>query len=182
LQKVLVQSAGTLQPWPVAHLVLHEPPQSTSVSLPSLAPSRHAFATQRCVVVLQKALAQSAAALQPRPVAHFVLHEPPQSTSLSVPFLTPSLHESATQRCDVVLQTPLVQSPPAEHPPPVAHLVAHVPPQSTSVSLPSLTPSWQALATQRCVEVLQKVLVQSAAMLQPLPVAHLEVHEQTQCT
>jgi hypothetical protein len=68
----------------------------------------------------------------------------PQSTSVSVPFLTPSIQEGAWQTLPV--QTPLWQSealPQAllpAHPP-------HEPPQSTSVSSPFFAPSVHPAAT-----------------------------------
>jgi hypothetical protein len=83
-------------------------------------------------------LAQSLGAVQVWPGgqrAHVL--DPPQSTPLSLPFLTPSLHLGVWQ---VTLQTPLVQSEASPHCSPSAHLL-QLPPQSTSVSDPFLTPS-----------------------------------------
>jgi len=63
---------------------------------------------------------------------------PPQSTSLSPPFLTPSEHVGAWQT--PLTHTPLWPSPPLEQPPPVPH-AAHGPPQSMPVSPPFCAPS-----------------------------------------
>jgi hypothetical protein len=81
---------------------------------------------------------------------------PPQSTPLSLPFFTPSLHVGARQ---VTLQTPLRQSEASEQSLPTTHLL-HAPPQSTSVSVPFLTVSLHAGARQ---VTLQTPLVQSEA-------------------
>ncbi len=67
---------------------------------------------------------------------------PPQSTSLSVPFLTPSLQVGAAQVSSAA-QIPSVQSVPSAQLAPSAHRVGHDPPQSTSLSLPSFLPSVQ---------------------------------------
>ena len=80
---------------------------------------------------------QSAAAEHVPPFAHFVAQLPPQSTSVSLPFFTPSVQLAVTGARHVPLvQMPLAQSAAAEHVPPLAHFVAQLPPQSTSVSLP----------------------------------------------
>jgi len=113
--------------------------------------------------------------VHPLPSAHVELGAqlPPQSLSVSVPFLTPSLHAGGEQTCDPE-QTPLWQSPATKHPSPSEHfdVVEHVPPQSTSVSVPFLTPSLQADAEQKC-EPGQTPLVQSAAIKHPLPSAQV---------
>jgi hypothetical protein len=63
------------------------PPQSTSVSRPSLRPSWHWFATQVLGVVkmLQALDEQSPFATQPFPTAHAEHWPPPQSMSVSKP-------------------------------------------------------------------------------------------------
>jgi hypothetical protein len=81
-------------------------------------------------------------------------HEPPQSTSVSVPFFAPSVHKGDWQ---VTLHTPLAQSPPALHASPTAHF-GQVPPQSTSDSDPFFTLSLQKGARH---VTLQTLLVQS---------------------
>src|SRR3954470_11600026 len=70
----------------------------------------------------------------------------PQSTSLSVPFFTPSVQLGAWHTLPV--HTPLEQSLPMVQARPVAHLVTHEPPQSTSVSVPFFAPSVQVGAWQ----------------------------------
>jgi hypothetical protein len=86
---------------------------------------------------------------QPLPTAQFAVQVPPQSTSVSFPFLTPSVHVAATHL------------PPLEHLPlagsaqsvfalqflPTAHVGPQPPPQSTSVSVPFRLPSPHAAAT-----------------------------------
>ena len=80
------------------------------------------------------------------PVAHVGQVPPPQSTSLSVPFLTESVHVAALQWPPV--HTPLWQSLATKHCLPAAQ-VGHVPPpQSTSLSVPFLTASVQVAALQ----------------------------------
>src|SRR5438045_9657411 len=80
---------------------------------------------------VQTPLVQSPASEQCRPLPHFFdgAQLPPQSTSVSVPFFTVSLHVGAAQV--VPLQTPLAQSAPVVPPPPAAppaHLAAPPPP------------------------------------------------------
>jgi hypothetical protein len=58
---------------------------------------------------------------------------PPQSTSLSAPFFTPSAQDATWQWLDA--HTLLAQSPPAPHSLPAPH-AGHPPPQSASVSPP----------------------------------------------
>jgi hypothetical protein len=60
-----------------------------------LTPSLQVGATQ--TLAAQTPLAQSVAARQPRPSAQRGQVPPPQSTSVSAPFLTPSMHEGAAQ-------------------------------------------------------------------------------------
>src|SRR5689334_12061150 len=72
--------------------------------------------------------------------AHFGHIPPPQSTSVSLPFLSMSLHDDAWHT--LFEQTPVWQSLGIEQARPFAHL-AQMPPQSTSVSMPFFTPSMQ---------------------------------------
>src|SRR5262249_3895689 len=85
----LSQSVLAVHARPSAHLVEHDPPQSTSDSVPFLTVSVqldvHTF-----VVGSQTPLVHSSAFVQLLPSPHFA-HDPPQSTSLSVPFFTESL-------------------------------------------------------------------------------------------
>jgi hypothetical protein len=70
---------------------------------------------------------------------------PPQSTAVSVPFLTPSAQPAVWQI--PLLHTLLAQSDAALHFLPVAHRAHAVfPPQSTSVSPPFCTPSLHVAA------------------------------------
>jgi hypothetical protein len=105
VQTLLTQSAGTLQVLVSAHLE-HEPPQSTSVSVPSFVPLVQLAVWHLPLVQLPER--QSAATEQPAPTAHLfvVLQEPPQSTSVSEPFLTVSLHAAALQTLVELSQTP----------------------------------------------------------------------------
>jgi hypothetical protein len=93
-------------------------------------------------VVPHVALAQSVPALQsvPRPQAG---HEPPQSTSVSLPLRAPSVQVGGWQSPPV--QMPLAQSPAAPHAWPLAQRTQFGagPPQSTAVSAPLCTPSAQ---------------------------------------
>jgi hypothetical protein len=89
--------------------------------------------------------------------AHFAQVEPPQSMSVSEPFLTKSVQAGVAHFDEV--QTPLWQSLPLAHAFASAQAVAHVafeertPPQSTSVSVPFLTPSGHLAAWQDFVVV-----------------------------
>jgi hypothetical protein len=74
------------------------------------------------------------------PSAHLVLHDPPQSVSVSLPFFTKSVHVAPWHT--PVVQTPLAQSPAPAQPWPVVHL-GQLEPQSLSVSVPFLTASVQ---------------------------------------
>jgi hypothetical protein len=87
----LWQSVTTLQSLLVPQAE-HEPPQSVSVSVPFLVPSEQLDAWH--VPAMHTPLVQSAPVVQPLPSAHLSVgaHEPPQSTSVSVPFLTMSPH------------------------------------------------------------------------------------------
>lgn len=133
----LAQSAARLQALPAAHLVEHEPPQSVSVSAPFLTRSVQIGAMHFPEV--QTPLTQSEATLHALAVAQAVAQvepvakTPPQSTSVSVPFLTLSGHLGATHLR--LVHTPEAQS--------VARVQALVvaqreqlvdPPQSTSLS------------------------------------------------
>jgi hypothetical protein len=66
--------------------------------------------------------------------AHLAQLLPPQSTSVSLPFCTPSAHEPGLQTPE--LQTLLRQSPATRQVFVAAQAEHEFPPQSTSVSLP----------------------------------------------
>jgi hypothetical protein len=117
-------------------------------------------------------LVQSAPVLQPLPSVHFVGHEPPQSTPVSVPFWVLSVQEGALQ---VPLQMPSTQSlamlqlfPSAQG--------AHEPPQSMSVSSPSFCPSvHDAGGAAHTLLVHTSPFWQSSAPLHPAPRGHAVV-------
>src|SRR5215207_9136339 len=71
----------------------------------------------------------------------------PQSTSLSLPFFTPSSQRAGTHAS--ALQTPLAQSAPTVHSGPVGQ-GGQLPPQSTAVSSPFCTKSPQVGFVQTC--------------------------------
>jgi hypothetical protein len=85
---------------------------------------------------LQEPSTQSAPVVQAWPVLHLVAQLPPQSTSVSSPFTTPSLQLGSAHTFPE--QTPLRQSACAEHCLPRSQ-PAQLPPQSTSVSSPFWT-------------------------------------------
>jgi hypothetical protein len=92
---------------------------------------------------VQTPLWQSLPVLQAFKLAHLVAQEPPQSVSVSVPFLTLSLQLPAVHR--LLVQTPLVQSLPAlQDKPAPQRLQLDEPPQSTADSPPFFTLSLQA--------------------------------------
>jgi hypothetical protein len=88
--------------------------------------------------------AQSALVPQGLPTAQSDGHEPPQSTAVSVPFFTPSLHRAAAHL--LLVHLPLagkMQSEFVPHGLPTAQPV-QLPPQSVSLSEPLRTMSLQA--------------------------------------
>src|SRR6185312_1987485 len=95
---------------------------------------------------------------------------PPQSTSVSPGSLTPFSHFEAAQVCDAGLHTPLKQSPSPSQLLPPRQCGQKPPPQSTSVSVPSLRPSSQRVPTHLPVTVEHSMLVQSSGRAQPWPV------------
>ncbi len=92
---------------------------------------------------------------------------PPQSTSVSVPFFTPSVYEAGWQVSGVPEQTLSVQSLAAPHPFPSAQRGQAGPPQSTSVSVPFFAPSLHITAAQ--IAFRQTSLAQSAGPPHPCP-------------
>jgi hypothetical protein len=171
------QSALTLHTFVAPHFGSQLPPQSTSVSVPFLRPSKHASLTQRIVVALQTPEAQSTPAVQrwftaQRLLVFIAPQVPPQSTSDSLPAVsTPSSHGPAAHCCSVVLQRFEVQSPLAVQRLPLAQRAVQVaPPQSTSDSAPLRTRSWHASEMQRLPT--QRFDAQSRASVQLRPVAH----------
>lgn len=142
----------------------HDPPQSTSVSLPFRIPSEQVGAEHLEAAAGQIPLAQSAARAQVLPVPHGG-QLPPQSRSVSAPFLTRSSQLGWAHT--PLVHTPLAQSAPMRHPPPPGQRTGQAPPQSRSVSLPFGTPSPQVAA--RHSAPVHTRLAQSAETAHPLP-------------
>jgi hypothetical protein len=123
---------------------------------------------------------QSVAWLHSLPTAHRAAHVvPPQSTSVSVPFVTVSVQVGAAQIAPE--HTPLWQSLPLLHPAPFAHLPGQPPPQSTPVSVPFFTVSLHVGATHIMVAP-HTPLVQSPLTTHRLPLSHLTGHVPPQST
>jgi len=95
LQPSVVQSPPTLHVLPVAQACVASPPQSTSVSTPFSLPSVYVGTWQRRPLPsfrsLQTSLLQSASTAHFSASAQRALPVPPQSTSVSLPFCTPSV-------------------------------------------------------------------------------------------
>jgi hypothetical protein len=83
---------------------------------------------------------QSVATPHISPSAHGMHIVPPQSTSVSVPFIVPSVHVGSGWQVPPV-QMSVVQSPLPPHMSPGVQVGPHVPPQSTSDSVPFIIPS-----------------------------------------
>jgi hypothetical protein len=115
-----------------------------SLTLPQFLPcSAHVLGSQPQIPPRQAPLWQSDAWPQVLPFAQRAPQLPPQSTSLSVPFFTPSVQLGTATHTPVGEQIPLVQSPGTPHALPSPQR-GHEPPQSTSLSSPFLVPSSQA--------------------------------------
>ena len=127
--------------------------QVVAVLLVAQPQGAHAFTCQKVVGAhphvldgAQYAVAQSAPTLHPTPYGHFVAHEPPQSSDVSLPLSRPSSHVDATH-LPPTEQTPDAQSATLSHAEPTAQVARHVPPQSTLISPPLSLPSSQWVAT-----------------------------------
>jgi hypothetical protein len=173
LQTPLTQSAATRHVLLATHLGHTVPPQSTSVSAPFLCVSAQVAVVQVLVVGEQKLVLQSAATAHPWPDPQFVEHVPPQSRSVSTPFLTPSVHVGAAQR--LFTHDPVVQSLPVAQPRPCAHLFGQLPPQSGAVSVPFVAPSAHVGAWHMLL--VQTFDAQSVPSAQPADTGHLVGHE-----
>jgi hypothetical protein len=139
LHTPVVQSAPVPQVFPTPQSAQFGPPQSLSLSLWFCTPSPQVGAAHWPAV--HTPLWQSFGPRQALDVPHLLQPlDPPQSASVSVWFFTVSRQVGIWQTDPV--QTLLVQSAPIAHALPFAH-PAHEPPQSVSVSLPSLVPSLQ---------------------------------------
>jgi hypothetical protein len=121
-QSAPAQSAERRHPRPAAHAGHVPPPQSTSVSAPFFTPSVQ-------VGIAPPSLAQG-------------WQGPPQSTAASPWFCTPSRQLAAAHRLST--HEPLAQSASARHRRSAAHAGQSAPPQSTSVSRPSMRPLAQS--------------------------------------
>ena len=134
--RLLWQSPLTLHALPEAQSG-HDPPQSTSVSLPPFSPSVHEDA--QCALMHDR-LTQSVSPphFSPRPQGG---HDPPpQSTSVSAPFCTVSVHCAATQM--LLTHTLLAQSDPVTHSthlPAAEQTLAPAPPTQ---GVPVVTGTW----------------------------------------
>jgi hypothetical protein len=173
VHSVLTQSAPATHALPSEHLGQLGPPQSTSVSLPFLVLSEQLVlgAVQR--LLLHRALEQSAAPLHALPVAHFGHAGPPQSMSVSEPSRVPLVQVAGGARQRLLVHRPELQSAPAPHALPLAHFGQALPPQSTSLSLPSFAPLLHE-AIGRAQALLRQIAeAQSAAPVQALAAAHL---------
>jgi hypothetical protein len=127
-------------------------------------------------VVEQYALVQSLAAEQVLPFGQRgQLVEPPQSTSLSPPFLTLSPQPGDWQM--PLTHRARLQSELAVHPRPSTHFGQPPPPQSLAVSVPFVTPSVQVAALH--TPPVHTLLPQSLAVPQAMPATHGE-HEPPQ--
>jgi hypothetical protein len=119
-------------------------------------------------LLVQTELAQSAGTVQLWPgVQRLQDVAPPQSTPLSLPFRTPSVHVGAWQ---ITLQDSVAQSEPRMQRLPSGQ-PGQEPPQSISVSEPFNVPSPQDGVTHMLL--MQTPLEQSAPAAQPLPTAQL---------
>jgi hypothetical protein len=144
-----LQSLVTAQRFPAAQrlpAVAQAPPQSVSDSSWFFTPSLHVAA--RHVPPVQIDVWQSAATEQTLPLAHAV-QLPPQSVSVSLPFLMLSPQEAGAVQKPPTQVLPATQLPSTEQRLPVAHEAQVPAPQSTSVSLPFFTPSLHAGVAQR---------------------------------
>ena len=112
------------------------PPQSTPVSVPSFTPLTHDVHTlpSHCP------LTQSSAELHAEPLGHPSQSGPPQSAAVSFPSSTLLLHEVHTdpRHCPLPQSLSSPQTAPSEHSMPATW--QSYPPQSTPVSVLSLTP------------------------------------------
>jgi hypothetical protein len=136
----------------VAQQTLPPPAVATHAPFAQSPPAVHAcpFGRSAQCRLWQTPLVQSDDAAHPAPVPQVFACPshvaPPQSTSVSVPFCTPSEHVAAWHVFPA-LQILLVQSPPTLHFLVSPHGEHDAPPQSTSVSSPSITPSLQCAET-----------------------------------
>jgi hypothetical protein len=122
------------------------PPQSTSLSLPSVTPSTQVGSGSAHAPLRQTAVMQSSQLLQAWSTPHGLQSCEPQSVAASSSSRTPSLQWGAgsTHSAWVREHTQPAQSRPARQWPSMGHGGQTRPPQSTSLSSPSFTPSLHA--------------------------------------
>src|SRR5437870_5180405 len=140
LSRLVCRSTVTLPFMSTVTSLLPSPAGSNFPPLPIPIPSTFTVAPFPHLFIVQRLSQQSLFWLQPRLVWHDG-QLPPQSTSVSLPFLTPSLHDGGWQA--LFTHSPFMQSVPMRQPCMSAHLLQSGPPQSTSVSMPFLIMSLQ---------------------------------------
>jgi hypothetical protein len=111
-------------------------------------------------------LMQSAPTAHAKPLAH-ALQPPPQSTSVSEPFLILSSQVPARRAHTPLEHLLLLQSLSSRQRRSLSHALRQLPPQSTSLSLPLRWPSSQLAATHSAFT--QISLLQSEVLAQRLP-------------
>ena len=137
VQTLLTQSLASMQVLFVAHLgQVVDPPQSASLSPWFLTVSVQVGALHVSGGPVQTRLWQSVATAHVLVAGHAPHVPPPQSTSVSLPFLALSVQPGVWQMPLGQNRDAATQSVPVRHFLPTAHLVAQEPPQSMSVSLP----------------------------------------------
>ena len=138
-QAAVVQSALTLHFLVLAQVGQTPPPQSTSVSRPTIWRSKQWPPEPRhtCATASQAFEVQSALTLHFWPVTQVGQVPPPQSVSVSRPSTRWSVHWLDTQVSDSPSQAVEVQSASTAHTLPLGQAEQVPPPQSTSVSAPS---------------------------------------------
>jgi hypothetical protein len=129
----VAQSLGDAHSFEWAHFG-QPPPQSVSVSLPLSMPSVQVAVWQASGKPEQTLLAQSVLPLHALFAPHAWQFEPPQSVSVSVPFLTPSVQLEDAHSLVKLSHFPLWQSAFTWQVIAVAQAEHDEPPQSTSVS------------------------------------------------
>lgn len=147
-QLAVAQSTLFLHACPSPHFGQAVPPQSTSVSVPLVTPSVQ-IGTWHVLTTAPEhtPLLQSVGWSHFLPSAHALQFAPPQSTSVSFPFWTRSVHTGALQVRNCVLHFLLAQSELPAQFSPVSQPGHVLPPQSLSVSSSSFTPLLQWAAS-----------------------------------
>ena len=138
-----MQSARTLQPWPLAHVGFPVLPQSMPVSLPFFAPSVFVgvWHTSPLPLSWQTSEMQSLATRHFLSTSQVFAIFPPQSMSVSSSFCAPSVGDGAMQRWLPVLQTLDAQSAFVLHDWTAAVVVPPSPPGATLLLLDELQPT-----------------------------------------